>query len=532
MKDDPLAPSSSQPSPDARPSLGADDAQSHLGPAPSRTGVALGVREVAALLLLGLAVLFLYLANAAVPVEPPAGFDLPAKNLELRFQAQFELGMRQLFAAEAPAQDSEALDSLAAFGGADASIRRLEALALTPRDRIALAAVRVHLGQSRSAQTEFAQTESLRSEALETTLASLSSLEADPSLDEQIREEASWFAHLLREPDWDPDLGPDLGPDRQFDVDTRDRLLATYGYFARLALDPEPALDESRRTALVFYALAAAALLALVLGSLALIFLLQRASRGKLHSRYRRRYRLGYRRADRRLQADSSPSTPAERLPYLETALVFLVAVTVVGGLVGLAMAASGSQWPLLLNWSVVAVLFWPLVRGRSWADLRRALGWHRGRGVLREIGCGLLAYLASMPILAVGLALTLVFTRFTEQPPHHPIVDWLQETGAGGIAIVVVLAVLWAPLVEESLFRGGLYHYFRGRLGIFGSALLVSLAFAAIHPQGLAGIPFLTTLAFVLALTREWRDSIIASVTLHMVHNGLATLLLLSLLS
>ena len=504
-----MAPSGTQPSHEPRP-LETDENLQTRGHGPagsnppaetegSRQGYGsrpapLGVREAAALLLLGLAVLLLYLANAAVPRQTPAAVDAPAQNLELRFQAQFELGVRRLLPA---AEFDSAVDQ--ALAGRSSSSQRLEVLAHTPRERIALAPVLVYLhpGADGSADGIY--------DAREAALTRLSSIEADESLDVQVRDEAGLFAGWLREPELEPAEG------------AREQLLSTYGYFARLALDPDSALAEARQTALVFYLLAVAALVALVCGAGVLAFLLHRMSRGKLQLLYRRR--------------QLAEPASAGRLPYLETALVFLVAVTVVGGLVGLAMGDSGSHWLLLLNWTVVAVLFWPLARGRGWPDLRRALGWHRGRGVLREIGCGLVAYLASMPMLAIGLAMTLIFTRFAEQPPHHPIVDWLQEAGSGGIAVVVILAVVWAPLVEESLFRGGLYHYFRGRLGIFGSVLVVSLVFAAIHPQGLAGIPFLTTLAVALGLTREWRDSIVASVTLHTVHNGLTTLLLLALI-
>ena len=507
MKDESLAPSGSQPSHEPRP-LGSDEILSPRGPEPAgsnpRGAPTIGVREAAALLLFALAVVFLYLANAAVPPAAPAALDIPAQNLELRFQAQFELGVRRLFPLPVAT-----LDGAEDGNGPGASSHRLQALAETPREEIALVPVRVHLHDRH------------RAEAREAAMASLSSMQADESLDTEIRAEASLFVDWLD------------NSDVEFGADERDQLLSTYGYFARLMIEPDAALEEARQTALVFYLLAVAVLLALLVGAVALVFLLRRMSQGKLRSAYGR--------ANTRHEPFDEPIfrptmhpvfQPAQRLPYLETALLFLVAVTVVGGLVGLAMGDSGSHWLLLLNWAVVAVLFWPMARGRSWSDLRSALGWNRGRGVLREMGCGLLAYLASMPMLAVGLALTLVFTRFAEQPPHHPIVDWLQEAGSGGIAVVVILAVLWAPLVEESLFRGALYHYFRGRLGIFGSVFVVSLAFAAIHPQGLAGIPFLTSLAAALALTREWRDSIVASVTLHMVHNGLATVLLLALLS
>lgn len=437
-------------------------------------------------LLLLVTVGLLYLANAATPpVDSEAG-DLPGERLELRLQAQFELGVRSLLAPAVGEEDSDLLPG-------ETSARRLEALAETTRDRIALVPVYMHLNPTEEAQ--------------DSALRDLTALAADDSLDSEIRSEAAVFAGLYRRPAVQPTAAQ------------REQLVAVYGWFALLAFDDPQASEEARRITLALYGVALVLVLALLLGTGTCLVLLRRLARGQLRSAYRRR----------RVDA-AGHGWPKTRLPFLETALLFLVAMTVIGGLIGLAMTSSGSHWLLLLNWTIVAVLFWPLARGRSWPELRSALGWHRGRGLVTEIGCGLVAYLAAMPLLAVGLVLTLILTRFTEKAPHHPIVDWLQEAGAGGIAVVVILAVVWAPLVEESLFRGSFYHYLRGRFGIAGSVLLVSLVFAAIHPQGLAGIPFLATLAAVLGLTREWRDSLVASVTLHMVHNALATLLLLVL--
>ncbi len=213
------------------------------------------------------------------------------------------------------------------------------------------------------------------------------------------------------------------------------------------------------------------------------------------------------------------------RLPYFELISVFLLALILVGGIAGALADRFDTQLPLLLNWLCAGAFAWPLLRGKSPRQIRLALGWHRGEGVLAEIWAGLRAYVTAWPLLACGLVTTALLSRLLAQKPTHPILDWMTDPSFGALAVAASLAVLWAPLCEESVFRGGFYSYLRGRMGKLGAGLLVSLAFAAIHPQGLAGIPFLTSLAFALALTREWRGSIIASVTLHALHNGLAVL-------
>jgi hypothetical protein len=60
---------------------------------------------------------------------------------------------------------------------------------------------------------------------------------------------------------------------------------------------------------------------------------------------------------------------------------------------VGEALASSGGlgRWSLPallgLQWCLALVIFWPRLRGASSGEMREALGLHRGRGVLNEIG-------------------------------------------------------------------------------------------------------------------------------------------------
>ena len=69
------------------------------------------------------------------------------------------------------------------------------------------------------------------------------------------------------------------------------------------------------------------------------------------------------------------------------------------------------------------------------------------------------------------------------------------------------------------------------GKQGRFASVLAASLIngliFAAIHPQGIMGIPILTSLAIGFSLMREWRDSLFGAITMHAINNSLVTCLL-----
>ncbi|MEM1182469.1 MAG: type II CAAX endopeptidase family protein [Acidobacteriota bacterium] len=317
-------------------------------------------------------------------------------------------------------------------------------------------------------------------------------------------------------------------------------LAEEHGWFGELTTalargESQAVRSAALRTAAALFGLAILGLAVLAAGTGLSVFAYSKWRSGALSSGYRRDTETG----------DAGPIDPSpdgwpgaaggeDRTPYLETVLLAIIGLQVLGAVAVIAMggidSATSSRWPLLINWLLLPVLMWPLARGHSRPSFTSAIGWHRGRGPLVEIGCGLLGYVSAAPLLIFGFLCSAFVASFLDTPPHHPILDWVQGAGWLELALVVSVAVLWAPVVEESLFRGVFYHYLRGRSGPVLSALVVSLAFAAIHPQGWAGIPFLISLAVTLALVREWRGSLIAPMTVHLVHNGLVMTLLLTI--
>src|SRR5205823_4811876 len=79
--------------------------------------------------------------------------------------------------------------------------------------------------------------------------------------------------------------------------------------------------------------------------------------------------------------------------------------------------------------------LFWPRLMGQSWAQWRAAFGLHLGRGIFREIGSGILGYIAGMPVMAVGLIITATLLRLSGTTATHPITEVLTR-GWGWIAL------------------------------------------------------------------------------------------------
>lgn len=193
--------------------------------------------------------------------------------------------------------------------------------------------------------------------------------------------------------------------------------------------------------------------------------------------------------------------------------------------------------WAGLPSWVIYAVLSstllvgmaWPRWRGMPGETWREALGLHRGQGWLREIGAGLGGWLASTPLLVAGMMAASWITKMTGQFPYHPIIDVF----AGDIWAklgAILLAAVWAPVSEELMFRGLLFPGLSAWVRWIPGTLAGAFVFAAIHPQGWAGVPAIMALAITFSVLRMWRRSVIAPMAAHALNNGLMCVLMLLL--
>lgn len=222
---------------------------------------------------------------------------------------------------------------------------------------------------------------------------------------------------------------------------------------------------------------------------------------------------------------------------YLETYALFVLGFCIMAittFFIGNSKYAEFAAFSLLVQWLLLLTVFWGLIRGADAKDWRLAIGWHTGEGVFKEIGCGILGYLACLPVYIVGVIITaiilltkeLLATKANGGVPAdpEPLVNPIFEMIAGGdifiILLLFVLATTWAPIVEESIFRGALYRHLRGRLHWVLAALLTGILFAFMHDYGPLMVAPLIALGFMFAFMREWRGSLIAPVTAHFIHN------------
>lgn len=299
------------------------------------------------------------------------------------------------------------------------------------------------------------------------------------------------------------------------DQTARQELIAEHGFFGRLALSyqqpdgdsmRQAVLAQARKTALIaigfFGSISAAVIGGLVLLVIGVVMLVT----GSLRTLY-------------------SPD-PSAGTVYLEAFAVYLLGYVALSLVVS---ALSRGQLSVSATWAlapaVPLAIFWAMARGQSWETVRQALGWHAGRGLHIEIPLGIVGYIAGLPVVFAGFLLTLLLMRFTSVPPSHPIQNAPTDTALDVLQLLGIASV-FAPIVEETMFRGALLHHLRRRWNWPISAVVVAVIFAAIHPQGWAAIPVLGSIAIVLAGLREWRGSIIAPVIAHACNNGVVMML------
>jgi membrane protease YdiL (CAAX protease family) len=180
----------------------------------------------------------------------------------------------------------------------------------------------------------------------------------------------------------------------------------------------------------------------------------------------------------------------------------------------------------LLLVLTIISQLItiaacWMIVTRNRKEPFLKSLGWHwAGMNNAKRFGF-VAGVVAGMFVLEIILAQVLPDNPNTA---FHKIINSSQTNRI----LVVVMAVLAAPIVEEVLYRGVLYSGLRRAMGTTASVIVVTVLFTAIHvPQYVgawAGLTALALLSFVLTLIRAKTGSILPCVAVHLVFNSVAS--------
>lgn len=164
--------------------------------------------------------------------------------------------------------------------------------------------------------------------------------------------------------------------------------------------------------------------------------------------------------------------------------------------------------------------LAWVVVTGFNRKPFFESLGWD-------SAGLKWWHYLAMMgAFVAISLAVVNVV------PVKPDDMERIIRSSRTALYLVVVMAVVTAPLVEEVVYRGVLYSAFQKRIGVTAAVALVTFLFTIVHvPQyaeNPAKIALLAMLSLALTWLRAFTGSLLPSIVLHTLINASQSALLL----
>ncbi len=235
------------------------------------------------------------------------------------------------------------------------------------------------------------------------------------------------------------------------------------------------------------------------------------------------------------------PSAPPRSLPVsgADLLLILIIALGSVRLLAGLivALAAAplgdGPGLPLVLGvllfqtLAILGAIQFVVLRkyGLRWADLGlrpSSLKWHRR---------GLVLAVLLLPMVAVINGI--LIPQVTEGEFRNPQLYAVAPNGFSWPALLsmLVMAGVVAPLGEELVFRGLLFPWLRGHLGVATAAILSGLIFAILHGVPLL-IPALTAIGTALALLYHRCGSLWPVILAHGAFNAIMVIALYAALA
>lgn len=182
------------------------------------------------------------------------------------------------------------------------------------------------------------------------------------------------------------------------------------------------------------------------------------------------------------------------------------------------------------LTFSIPVSIILPIFVKRKYGMKLRDLGITSLR-YKRDVFLGILAYLV---VISVSIIIFWVAWAVLGYPLHEPGTNNLIRLSfsAGNIFLNLLLIgviCIYTPIFEELYFRGYMYQAFRGRMETKEAVCWTALIFAILHFHF---VLFLHYFAFGIASSYlfEKRRSLIPSISLHILNNSIAIVLLVCL--
>lgn len=146
--------------------------------------------------------------------------------------------------------------------------------------------------------------------------------------------------------------------------------------------------------------------------------------------------------------------------------------------------------------------------------------------GLPESLRLGFVYFLASLPIIYGVGSLWNAFLEFLRQrgydvnlPLQDAVVLFQQARNPLVLAGLLLLAVVVAPIVEEAVFRAGIYRFLKGRISL-PLALLISAALFGMVHGNLQSLPGLIAVGVCLGLAYEFSGNLRVPIFFHAFFN------------
>lgn len=142
-------------------------------------------------------------------------------------------------------------------------------------------------------------------------------------------------------------------------------------------------------------------------------------------------------------------------------------------------------------------------------------------KNFIKNIFYGIAGYIAAVPVLIlILLGLILVSSALKYEPPVQPVMEiFLEEKNSRLVMYLAFFVAVFGPIAEETFFRGFLYTALKKRFGFKAALFSTSILFALLHAN-LAGFLPIMVLGMLLAYLFEKTGTLVASCTVHILHN------------
>src|ERR1700674_2638558 len=153
-----------------------------------------------------------------------------------------------------------------------------------------------------------------------------------------------------------------------------------------------------------------------------------------------------------------------------------------------------------------------------------RSLGWRKlNANPTSGTGSGWMYFFSGC-----GLAIFVALASYNMKNTEHLPIQEIFKNRSGAI-LLMAMAVLVAPLVEETVFRGYLYPLFARSLGVFPGILITGVLFGLMHGSQLGWtwrlVLLLSLVGVIFTFARARTGTVMASFLLHLGYNSMIAL-------